>query len=134
MTDHLIQTYDVLLRELNGGAGMQVRIRFFKRMFLRLTLMPRLLRGVRFPQRVPAPREIRPGDAPADQQKGVTLFRQRAAEFEATAQRALEQNPRAQLTHAYFGSSSVANGVLFCARHIEHHLAQISSRHGVTRL
>jgi hypothetical protein len=127
-TSHLIQTYDVLLRELEGGAGMRVRLGFLRRMFLRLTLMPRLLRGGPFPERVPAPPEIRPSDTPADQEIGVSLFRQRAAEFEATAQRARKENPRAQLTHAYFGPSSVANGILFCARHIEHHLAQISSR------
>lgn len=128
MTDHLIQTYDVLLRELEGGEGMRVRTRFLQRVFLRLTLMPRLLRGGRFPERVPAPPEIRPANAPADQQNGITRFRRQAAEFEATVQRVRKQSPHAQLTHAYFGPSSLANGVLFCARHIEHHRAQISSR------
>jgi uncharacterized damage-inducible protein DinB len=127
ITAHLIQTYDVLLRELDGGQGMRVRTRFLQRMFLRMTLMPRLLRGARFPKRVPAPSEIRPSDAPADQQDGIALFRQRAAEFEATALRVRTQNPPAQVTHAYFGAASLANGVLFCARHIEHHRAQISS-------
>jgi hypothetical protein len=43
MTDHLIQTYDILLRELDGDQGMRVRTRFLRRVFLRLTLMPRLL-------------------------------------------------------------------------------------------
>lgn len=128
ITAHLTQTYDVLLRELDGGPGMRVRTRFLQRVFLRLTLMPRLLLGARFPERVPAPPEIRPGDAPADQQDGIALFRRRASELEAAAQRARGRRPRAQLTHAYFGPSSVANGVLFCARHIEHHRAQISSR------
>jgi hypothetical protein len=126
MTDHLIQTYVVLLRELEGGEGMRVRTRFLLRMFLRLTMMPRLLRGAGFPQRAPAPPEIRPSNAPADQQDGVALFRRRAAEFEAAAQWVRKQRPRAQLTHAYFGRSSLADGVLFCARHIEHHRAQIS--------
>jgi uncharacterized damage-inducible protein DinB len=128
ITAHLIQTYDVLLRELNGGQGMRVRTRLLQRMFLRLTLMPRLLRGARFPERVPAPPEIRPGDEPADQQDGIALFRRRASELEEAARRALGRNPRAQLTHAYFGPSSVANGLLFCARHIEHHRAQIASQ------
>ncbi len=126
MTDHLIQTYDVLLRELEGGPGMRVRTRLLQRVFLRLTLMPRLLRGARFPERIPAPPEIRPTGAPADQQDGIALFGQRASDFEAAAQQAHGQIPRVRLTHAYFGPSSVANGVLFCARHIEHHRAQIS--------
>lgn len=124
ITAHLIQTYDVLLRELEGGAGMKVRLGLLRRLFLRFTLMPRLLRGGRFPERVPAPPEIRPAGAP-DQPEGIVLFRQRAAEFEATARRVLAQAPRAQVTHAYFGPSSVAKGVLFCARHIEHHRGQI---------
>lgn len=126
ITDHLIQTYVVLLRELEGGEGMRVRTRFLQRVFLRLTMMPRLLRGAGFPERAPAPPEIRPSKAPADQQDGVALFRRRAAEFEAAAQRVLKQRPSAQLTHAYFGRSSLAVSVLFCARHIEHHRAQIA--------
>jgi hypothetical protein len=129
ITDHLIRTYDVLLRELGGGQGMRVRTRLGQRLLLRLTLMPRLLRGARFPKRVTAPREIRPTDAPADQRDGIALFRQRAVEFEAAARRARELSPHARLTHAYFGASSVAHGVLFCARHIEHHRAQLPAVH-----
>jgi len=128
ITDHLTRPYDVLLRELGGGQGMRIRTRLGQRLVLRLTLMPRLLRGARFPKGVTAPREIRPTDTPADQRDGIALFRQRAAEFEAAARRAYELSPRARLTHAYFGASSVADGVLFCARHIEHHRAQLPSQ------
>lgn len=127
ITDHLIRTYDILMRELGGGPGMQVRTRRLQRLFLRLTLLPRLLRGGRFPQGAPAPREIRPADAPADQTSAVALFRQRAAEFEQVVERARERKPPAQVTHAYFGVSPLPDGVLLCARHIEHHRAQIAS-------
>src|SRR5688572_20474893 len=55
ITDHLIRTYDVILREIGGGGGMKVRTRLWMRLFLRLTYMPRILRGGRFPARAPAP-------------------------------------------------------------------------------
>ncbi len=124
ITDHLIRTYDVILREIGGGGGMKVRTRLWMRLFLRLTYMPRILRGGWFPAGAPAPPEIRPGKTPRGQQDGVALFRQRAKEYET----AVQGKPEARLTHAYFGALAPADGVLFCARHIEHHLNQISGR------
>ena len=121
ITDHLIRTYDVLLLEIAGGGGMKVRTRLWMRIALRLTYMPRILHGGWFPARAPAPPEIRPSKAPPGQQEGVALFRQRAREFET----AVQGNPQAGLTHAYFGALTPADGVLFCARHIEHHRAQL---------
>src|ERR1044071_3972161 len=123
ITDHLIRTYDVLLREIGGGGGMKVRTRPWMRLLLRLTLMPRILRSGRFPARAPAPPEIRPSQTPPDQRSGVELFRQRAGEFEAAAQKA---GPQARMTHAYFGALPLADGVVFCARHLEHHRNQLS--------
>ena len=122
ITDHLIQTYDVVLREVAGGGGMRVRTSLLLRLFLRLTYKPRILRGGWFPARAPAPPEIRPSKTPLGQQEGVALFRQRAQEFEA----AVQARPKARVTHAYFGVLAPAEGVLFCARHIEHHCAQLS--------
>lgn len=124
ITDHLIQTYDVILREIAGGKGMKVRTRLWMRLLLRLTFMPRILRGGWFPARAPAPPEIRPGKTLPSQQDGVALFRQRAQEFDV----AVQGKPEARLTHAYFGALEPADGVLFCARHIEHHSRQISGR------
>lgn len=121
ITDHLIQTYDVILREVGGGGGMKVRTSFLIRLFLSLTYKPRILRGGWFPARAPAPREIRPSKTPRGQQEGVALFRQRAEEYET----AVQSKPEARLTHAYFGALAPAEGVLFCARHIEHHARQL---------
>ncbi len=125
ITDHLIRTYDVLLREIAGGGGMKIRTRLWMRLILRLTLMPRILRTGRFPARAPAPPEIRPGKTPPGQKSGVELFRQRASEFEAAAQGA---GPQVPMTHAYFGAMPLADGVVFCARHLEHHRNQLSGR------
>jgi hypothetical protein len=122
LTEHLVRTYDVLLQELAGGPGMRVRTRPWMRILLRLTVAPRLLRGGRFPDGIRAPREIRPGDAPADKPEGLALFRERAESFVRAARAA----PAAKrLTHPFFGIGSVAEGVLLCARHIRHHHAQL---------
>jgi hypothetical protein len=107
---------------------MRILLPGWKRLFLRLTLMPRLLRGGGFPGRVPAPREIRPTDAPADPASGAALFRQRAREFESAVQNARSRQPPARITHAYFGTVSLATAVLFCARHVEHHRTQLPVR------
>ncbi len=125
ITGHLIRTYDVLIAEVEGGAGMKVRLPAWKRLFLRLTLMPRLLRGGAFPRAVPAPPEILPTEAPPDPANGAALFRQRARELEAAVRNARTRKPPARITHAYFGAAPLPTAVLFCARHIEHHRAQL---------
>jgi hypothetical protein len=127
ITDHLIQTYDVVLREISGGSGMKVRTRPWLRILLRLTYMPRILRGGWFPARAPAPPEIRPSREPRDQNSAVALFRQRAGELETAAREVRTRTPEVRITHAYFGALKPATGMLFCARHIEHHLAQLKA-------
>jgi len=124
LVDHLISTYDILISELDGAAGMQVRTSLWQRFVLRLTLMPRILAGRGFPKGAPAPRETRPVRAGLGRDEGLTMFRERAAQLRAAAMAA---PPRGRLTHAYFGSASVAKGVRLCARHIEHHRAQLPS-------
>ncbi len=124
IADHLIRTYDVLLREVRGGAGMKIRTRPWMRIALKLLYMPKILRGGRFPEKAPAPPEIRPAKELSellDQKSAVALFRQRAAELDA----AVQERPGSKITHAYFGTHDAALGVLFCARHIEHHRAQL---------
>jgi len=125
VTGHLILSYEVLMDELGGGAGMRIVLPAWKRLFLRFTLLPRLLRGDGFPRRAPAPPEIRPADAPPDPASGAALFRQRAQEFETAVQNARARKPPARITHAYFGTVSLARAVLFCARHVEHHQSQL---------
>jgi hypothetical protein len=128
ITAHLIRSYEVLMDELAGGSGMRILLPAWKRLPLRLTLLPRLLRGGGFPGRVRAPREIRPTEAPPDPQSGAALFRQRAQEFETAVQNARTRQPPARITHAYFGTVPLAKAVLFCARHVEHHQAQLRLR------
>ena len=122
IADHLIRSYDVLLREIRGGAGMRIRTRAWMRILLRHTYMRRILRGGWFPAGVPAPSEIRPAkEELPGQASAVALFRQRAEEFERT----VREQPPVRMTHPYFGVLGAEDGVLLCARHIEHHRGQL---------
>ena len=124
VVEHLNLAYDVLLRELAGGEGMKVRTKFLRRTLLRWTIMPRLMRGAPFPPGVPAPREVRDPVANADQNAAIESFAARAARLETAAAQAA-QNGGVRLTHAYFGKSSLVQGILLCAQHIRHHRKQL---------
>jgi hypothetical protein len=127
ITDHLSRAYEVVLRELRGGTGMAVRTRAWQRLLLRFTIVPRLLRGGWFPPGARAPRETRPLETAVDAEPEALLaeFRRLAAEFQAAAEAAHARDRRQRITHAYFGASSLEDGVLLCARHIEHHHRQL---------
>jgi uncharacterized damage-inducible protein DinB len=125
IVSHLNRTYDILLAELDGGPGMQVRTRPIRRLLLRLFLVPRLLRGDGFPAGAPAPRETRPGDEIPEQEVALAAFQERAARLEGAVDLAWREGRHPKLTHAYFGSASMVDGVLLCARHLEHHCAQL---------
>jgi hypothetical protein len=118
---HLVSTHDTLLRELSGGPGMAIRTKWWQMWLLRVTLLPGMLAGGPFPKGAVAPRETRTG-AVRDRTESVGLFRLRAAELDAAARAAKEGQ---RITHAYFGSASVAHGMLLCTRHIQHHAAQL---------
>ncbi|HEX2834334.1 MAG TPA: DinB family protein [Thermoanaerobaculia bacterium] len=123
---HLNQTYDVLLRELRGGIGMAVQTTLWQRMLLRLTVVPKILRGGWFPSGARAPREIRPAEPAADKDAAIAKFRALSKEFDSAAVKA-QANGGQKLSHAYFGRSGVPDSVLLCTRHIEHHDRQLRS-------
>lgn len=121
IVEHLTLAYDVLLRELGGGPGMQIRTTLWQRLLLRLTLFPKILRGEPFPANARAPREMRPAMPAIDQPSAIARFRDLAARFDSETREVRS----GRLTHAYFGRSSVQKGVILCARHVQHHLQQL---------
>jgi hypothetical protein len=121
---HLVATWDALLGELAGGQGMRIRTSWWQRGLLRLVLVPKLLAGGPFPANAKAPRETRPAAPLRNRAEAVDAVEARASSLEREARKADELGMK--LTHAYFGKSTVANGVLLAARHIQHHSAQIS--------
>ena len=125
IVEHLTLAYDTLLREMEGGSGMQIRTKLWQRVLLRFTLVPKLLRGGAFPANARAPRETRPAVSNPDQQAAISGFRDRAAKLEAAAVAAMESRRRVRLTHAYFGSAALPEAMLLCARHVQHHQKQL---------
>lgn len=125
VVEHLTLAYDVLLRELAGGAGMRLKVKFWQRVLLRFTVLPRILRRGDFPKGVRAPREIRPATANPDPAAALTTFREHAARFAAAVDAARSSGRRVRLTHPYFGHGGVEEALLLCARHLQHHRRQL---------
>ncbi len=123
--EHLNLTYDTLIRELKGGPGMAVQTKLWQRLLLRLTIMPKILRGGGFPAAARAPREIRPEKAAEDKDAAIAAFRERARQFDLAAVAAHAKGD-VTLSHAYFGKGSVPQSMLLCSRHIEHHQKQLA--------
>jgi hypothetical protein len=121
IVEHLTLAYEVLLRELDGGPGMKLRTSWWQRIVLRFTMVPKILRGDGFPEGARSPRETRPPSANPDQRAAVEKFRSQAAAFASKAAAA----PSKRVTHAYFGKSSMPEALLFCVRHLEHHVKQL---------
>lgn len=121
IVSHLIATYDILLSDLRTGVGMRVITKWWQRAVLRVVLVPRLLAGKAFPKNARAPRETRP-ETVFEQAPAIDLFRERSKEIIEETRKAPASK---RITHAYFGSASVADGITMCSRHIQHHLAQL---------
>jgi hypothetical protein len=118
--EHLRLTYAVLLAELGGGRGLQVRTSWWLRTVLRLVVLRRILREGRIPAGARAPRELRPGPGPFE--RDATL-----AGLEALAARLEEAlaGRETALTHHIFGRMGPDDGLRFCAAHARHHAGQL---------
>ncbi|HEX7705349.1 MAG TPA: DinB family protein [Thermoanaerobaculia bacterium] len=126
IVEHLTLACEVLLRELEGGEGMRVRTSWWQRVLLRVTMVPRLLSGKPFPAGARAPRETRPELRSEDQASAIARFRERSGALESAAAEGVMGGRRVYLTHAYFGRAPVEKALLLSARHIEHHLRQLT--------
>jgi len=127
--EHLNMTYDVLTRELEGGKGMAVVTKLWQRMLLRVTVVPKILRGGFFPNGARAPREIRPAHASPDRDAAIASFRDRSERFHQAAI-AAHAKRGVKVSHAYFGRSGVPSSMLLAARHVEHHTRQLKEMAG----
>src|SRR5687767_13236978 len=87
--EHLNLAYDALLRDFAGQGGMQIRTKWWQRVLLRFTLVPKLMRGAPFPANARAPRETRPVTANPDQAAAIAAFREKSGRIDAVAVDAL---------------------------------------------
>ncbi len=126
IAQHLILSYEVPLRELEGGAGLALVLPWWKRAALRWTVLPRILMG-RFPVGAPAPREVRPRNAPESPAEAVERLRAVADLFAVRLREEHSARP-VRLTHAYFGRLSAPEILKLLAVHARHHRAQLPTR------
>lgn len=121
---HLVTTYEVVIAELRGGNGMAIKTSFWQQMLFRAMFGWLILYFGKFPRGIKAPRETRP-PAPLSKDEALRRFTALHDDFEAAAQDAPLGH---KLSHAYFGRAAASDGVLLCARHIEHHRRQLTGR------
>ena len=131
ITEHLILTYRVFIDEVNGGAGMKLKLTPFRRRVLKLFMLPHMLFHRSFPRGAPAPRELRPGAEPPFPPRAEALERMRALgeQFEQEATRARARGWK-HVTHPYFGLMDLVRGMRLCAVHMEHHTRQLAAARG----
>jgi hypothetical protein len=127
ITKHVVLAYEILLSELNGGPGMSVRTKFLQRTFLRLFMVPGLLKGKPFPKGARAPKETRPVMIVENQSDAILEFDRVSVQFEQSLRDAYERNRRSLLTHAYFGRADLRRSLQLCARHVLHHAKTIAA-------
>jgi len=125
ITQHLIQTYQVLTRQLRTGRGLTVQTGWLLRQVLRLLALPPIMLFRWLPSGVKTARDLLPVVTPIDRDTALMRLREAAAEFEAEllARRGQE---RVVLTHHIFGSVNALNALDFVAVHTEHHGRQLS--------
>jgi hypothetical protein len=125
ITEHLTMTYEALLAELCEGRPMKAKLSPWRQRITRWIFLPHILFHRSFPLRVPAPREIRPGEPRASQREALRLLEQAGERFEEELGRAFRAGTGC-LTHPYFGPVDPVRGLRFVAVHMEHHRRQIA--------
>ncbi len=123
VAEHLAVSYEPLLSELGGGAGMRLVVPWWKRRILRWKFLPSILAGT-FPRGVPAPREIRPTSTAPTPEAGAQRLTECAGVFVDRFARAHAAG-RARLTHPYLGTLADAVALRFLTSHVRHHRRQL---------
>jgi hypothetical protein len=126
VTAHVAEAYRVLSAELGGGQGMGLRGSRLQRLFLRHSILPRLLTGAPFPPGVRAPRETRPTEIVEDSAAALATLVNRAEQFTRDLTERATM-PGVRLTHAYFGRLSPRQGLKLSTVHTRHHARQLAA-------
>lgn len=124
VVEHLRLSYDVIGGELEGKTGLTVRTPWWIRPLLRFRFLRRILKDGAVPAGAKAPRQLRPGPGPYDQDQAIVSLNEAAVLFEATLTRRWN-DPAAAVTHHVFGRLSAAEMLRFATVHLDHHARQL---------
>lgn len=124
VVEHVRLTYDIAVRELEGGGGLRVRTSWWLRPLLRLRYLRAILASGRVPRGARAPREARPGDGPFDQAATLAALRASSQRFLELLEPAWQRNGPV-LTHHIFGTLGAREALRFMAVHTSHHAQQL---------
>lgn len=125
VVEHLRLSYLVAGRELEGGAGLRVRLPWWLRVIVRLRYLGGILRQGRIPGKQRAPREISPGAGPFDRPATLAELDQRARDLEAALGQRHERGEKG-FSHHFFGKLSTVDALRFLTVHNQHHLRQLT--------
>jgi hypothetical protein len=124
VAEHLVLTYEAVIRELSGGVGMRLRLNWWKRLYIRARYLRPLLRHGSFPDRAPAVREVRPAGPARAKPELLAAFRERARAFDEGIA-AAHRKGGFRMTHPFFGRLDTSDSVRLVDVHIEHHRKQL---------
>ena len=126
ITEHVRLVYEILHRELTGGAGLTPRVGGFVRAIFRRVFLPRILKSGRIARKVRAPKEIVPLKVETNQKRALARLREDAERFETTlADRSGTGQPC--VSHHLFGSFDAETGLRFVTIHLDNHRRQLPS-------
>ncbi len=124
ITDHLILTYEMLVKQICGGQGLKMQYGFPLRQILRLTILPKIYRTRQLPRGAKAPPEIMPEDSEMPRETALAKLEELSGAFEnEILSRRNDKDFR--LTHHVFGDIKPLKGIDFIAIHTEHHARQL---------
>lgn len=123
VTEHVALSYEFLVAELAGGPSLRLRAGPIKRRFLRWFLLPHMLFHRTFPRTARSPRELLPGDIGVAQLDAASRVSSSAHRFEHE----LRSDPRARITHPFFGAVGSRVALRFLALHTEYHARQLAN-------
>jgi len=125
VAEHLSLSYEAVIRELETGEAMALKLTPWRRTLTRWLLLPHILFHRSFPIRAPSPREIRPRDPRAPRAEALRQLRELGGRFEETMERAVQAGG-GSVTHPFFGRVPPLKVVRFMGVHLEHHGRQIA--------
>jgi len=124
ITEHLILTYQVFVKQIGGEQNIEMVYGFLLRRVLRLVVLTKIFRTRRFPRGAKAPKEILPTESNQTLEAALKQLEESAGEFEMTAS-AHRNEKNLRLTHHVFGEIKLLEAVDLAAIHTEHHTRQL---------